>query len=421
MATRIVSAGPATVVNRGRPKSRKLSAAGHHPLVKQWGAELAATNHSAERCRVYCVQVNAFVNWLKATLNTRPEAISHAIAWRYLYERERTPIARTGLLRRPGTLKFTLIAINQFCTWLNTTGVIQSWENLSWSKFYGGPGSQPPLPAVEFTKTPLAERVTADMPVAQILDRYEADAALNGMMPRTAARNRWVIDRFLEYCALWHEHGPGDIVRDDVYSFIQSLLNTPKPGGGTRSPNTIKKNFNTIKSWCKWATAVRLLDDDPTAGLKGPKGRTVLLQPPPDDVVAHAMRVAYEGRTELLRWRNQLILMFLTMTGVRVGELAGLTRDDVEGRDEVTVNGKMSKQRLVGISPKLGRFIDRYLSMRRDGSAAFLVDHGADWWVIKAAGGWTSMASAERYIHAGAARLGLKAQQDFDPVELEAL
>ena len=69
--------------------------------------------------------------------------------------------------------------------------------------------------------------------------------------------------------------------------------------------------------------------------------------------------------------RDLAIVDFLSSTGVRVGELVGLDRDDIDmGRRECVVLGKGNKQRVVYFDARTKVHLEAYLDSRQDDSPA---------------------------------------------------
>ena len=78
----------------------------------------------------------------------------------------------------------------------------------------------------------------------------------------------------------------------------------------------------------------------------------------------------------LIQLRDKAILELLFCTGMRVSELTGLTREDVNlKKDEFTVRGKGDKPRVVFISNSARHWIKQYLGTRKDIDPALFVSH----------------------------------------------
>ena len=79
---------------------------------------------------------------------------------------------------------------------------------------------------------------------------------------------------------------------------------------------------------------------------------------------------------EIIRWRDQAILETLFSTGLRVGELCKLKRDQINlNRDEFTIRGKGGKLRIVFVSPTAKAALKMYFDKRRDMEPALFVAH----------------------------------------------
>ena len=80
--------------------------------------------------------------------------------------------------------------------------------------------------------------------------------------------------------------------------------------------------------------------------------------------------------SDLLQKRDKALLELLFSTGLRVSELAGLERDDVNiKKDEFSVRGKGGKVRVVFLSERARRYLKNYLDARRDVSQFLFIHH----------------------------------------------
>ncbi len=81
-------------------------------------------------------------------------------------------------------------------------------------------------------------------------------------------------------------------------------------------------------------------------------------------------------RTILVAARNQAIIHTLFASGMRVSEVAGLSRQDMDwGHGQALITGKGGRQRLVFFSPGALASINRYLDLRGDDGFAPLFLH----------------------------------------------
>lgn len=104
-------------------------------------------------------------------------------------------------------------------------------------------------------------------------------------------------------------------------------------------------------------------------------GNRPLPKLPPDDAVIALIAAARQvqpqpkkPRLELARLRNIAMLEALRTTGMRVGELVGLKRNDLDYRNRAArVTGKGDKQRLVYFDDVAWNALQDYLKARNDG------------------------------------------------------
>jgi integrase/recombinase XerD len=97
---------------------------------------------------------------------------------------------------------------------------------------------------------------------------------------------------------------------------------------------------------------------------------------PPDEAVQELLAAAHrvpprpkKPRLELARLRNIAILEALRSSGMRVGELVGLKRDDLDHRlHSARVTGKGEKERIVYFDDAAWHAIQAYLAARGDGA-----------------------------------------------------
>lgn len=80
--------------------------------------------------------------------------------------------------------------------------------------------------------------------------------------------------------------------------------------------------------------------------------------------------------SEVMKLRDKAILELLFSTGLRVSELAGLKKENVNlKKDEFTVTGKGRKSRVVFLSEQAKFWIKKYLEARKDINPFLFVSH----------------------------------------------
>ena len=129
-------------------------------------------------------------------------------------------------------------------------------------------------------------------------------------------------------------------------------------------PTTLSVEFRALQQFWRWALEEEEIDRSPMERMKAPK---VPDSPVPVVSVADFKKLLHtaEGRTFIDR-RDAAILLTLFDTGMRHGELLGLSVDDVDLRDRLAyVTGKGGHTRAVRFGTKTAVALDRYLRLRR--------------------------------------------------------
>jgi integrase/recombinase XerD len=209
------------------------------------------------------------------------------------------------------------------------------------------------------------------MQVREAVEGYLLDCRVRGLSERTIG---WY-DQKLFYLADWlREQGITDLERVTALhlrAFIQHLqrldahANNPKKpslSGKKVSTFTLKGYTQTMKTLFRWCIAEGLIEKDPSARVVRPKLPHYLI---PTLSVAHIEALmGVCDPTTAIGFRDQMIMLLLLDTGIRVSELAGLKLSDIH-EDYIVVVGKGSKQREIGISPVLSKHLWKYIRFYR--------------------------------------------------------
>lgn len=143
---------------------------------------------------------------------------------------------------------------------------------------------------------------------------------------------------------------------DDLQSFMNKMA---KEGYTTKS---ISRKTNSTKTFFKFLKASNLIEDDPARGLEHPKFEN---KPPRilSELEYRALRDAARGDARIFA----IIELFL-QTGIRIGELAKITLDDVKLDDPspslFVKPGEGSVERTIPLNKPAIEAIKRYLAIR---------------------------------------------------------
>ncbi len=167
------------------------------------------------------------------------------------------------------------------------------------------------------------------------------------------------INRFLDFA---REAGC-DI---DRHLMRRYLVHLQKSG---RSKKTLARAMAALRSYFGYLLKRKIVDSDPTEGLKTPAQTRNLPHVVPEDLLAQLME-APDAQTAI-GLRDKAILETLYATGLRISELLSLNIDDLhKDSDEIVVTGKRNKQRVVLIGSLALQAVDAYLSSGRPELAA---------------------------------------------------
>lgn len=155
-------------------------------------------------------------------------------------------------------------------------------------------------------------------------------------------------------------------VQDVDLEVLREWLWRATQRGDARS--TIARRTAAARGFFGWATEEDLIPADPSLSLVSPKrGRTLPTVGTADGIHSMLDRLAARAADgDPIDLRDHAILEVLYGSALRVSELTGLDRDDVDlDRATVRVLGKGSKERVVPFGVPARRAIEAYLSRGR--------------------------------------------------------
>ncbi|WP_374159061.1 tyrosine-type recombinase/integrase [Mycobacterium sp. G7A2] len=162
---------------------------------------------------------------------------------------------------------------------------------------------------------------------------------------------------FVRWCEA-NGHTPV-IDRQLVQRFVADIME-----GGV-APSTATLRLSALKQFTRWLIEEGELDDNPLLGVKAPKVDVKMVDALTDDELRLLLR-ACSGK-EFRDRRDEMVVRLLVETGMRAGEVLGLTVEDLDpGRGLVMIHKtKTGRGRYAPFSPQTGEAVDRYLRMRR--------------------------------------------------------
>ena len=180
--------------------------------------------------------------------------------------------------------------------------------------------------------------------------------SLGDLADSTVSAYRGDLDAFVDWAGRLQLDGPERVDRIRLRRYLAYLASCGK------SRRTIARRASALRRYFGWARRRGLVATDPSSGLSAPKGEARL----PRVLRPDEMRVLLDserGAGDPVQLRDDAVVELLYGSGVRVAELCGLDRDDVElGRARIVVKGKGGKTRVLPLSEPTCTALERWLS-----------------------------------------------------------
>jgi len=152
-----------------------------------------------------------------------------------------------------------------------------------------------------------------------------------------------------------------DITTEDLRGY---LIHCGENGAGKVTVDNIRRN---LSSFYNWLEVEDYIAKSPMRRIPKVKTAKMIKEPIPDEAL-ESLREACENP------RDRAILEFLSSTGVRVGELVLLDREDINFHErECVVFGKGNKERVVYFDARTKYHLQKYLNSRTDDNPALFV------------------------------------------------
>ena len=190
-----------------------------------------------------------------------------------------------------------------------------------------------------------------------LLGSWELHLRAERKSPATIKSYADGVRRFLAWCADTG-HSP-TLDRRTVAAFVADILDSGA------EPATARSRHLALRRFSAWLVEERELRDDPLLGSKPPKLDAKVV-PVLTEEQLRALVKACDG-PDLRDRRDESVVRLMAETGMRAGEVIGMTGSDVDLPHGLAVvrRGKGGKGRTVPFGPQTGRALDRYLRLRR--------------------------------------------------------
>jgi site-specific recombinase XerD len=132
----------------------------------------------------------------------------------------------------------------------------------------------------------------------------------------------------------------------------------------TEAPETVLTRHRHLRAFFKWLEREEIIDKNPMSTMREPSAPQ---QPPPvlTDAQLRAIFATVRADKTFAGVRDFAILITLADTGCRVGELVGMTVDDISFDDgTIEVTGKGRRRRRIAFGARAGKALLAYLRAR---------------------------------------------------------
>ena len=195
------------------------------------------------------------------------------------------------------------------------------------------------------------------MKIQEALDEFLLDGQARRLSPKTLGWYEDMLHQARDFLEEEMQIESVERVRPrDLRQFIAKLDEQ-----GLR-PCSVSAHFRAVRAFFNWLAEESIVSDNPVRRLSPPRvPRRIPPSIPPDDV----RRLIKACSDTPMGARNRAIIVMLWDTGLRVGELVGLTLESLR-LDEgyVVVIGKGDKEREVPIGRVAVRYLKKWLDVR---------------------------------------------------------
>jgi site-specific recombinase XerD len=142
------------------------------------------------------------------------------------------------------------------------------------------------------------------------------------------------------------------VAREDLMAFLTKL------GKDGYTPKSVSRKINSIKTFYRFLKSQGHISEDPTNNISHPKYE---VKPP-----RILSKVEYRALRDACRddFRISAIVELFLQTGLRIGELANLTLEDIRGQELHISAQESHAERMVPLNKAAKQAIDRYLEIR---------------------------------------------------------
>lgn len=183
---------------------------------------------------------------------------------------------------------------------------------------------------------------------------FELDCKVRKLSHKTIRNYTAILRLFTKFVI--NGSGIGTLEEIRVTHIKQFLLDAEERG---RKPQYINDLLKVLKVFFKYHVEEGTIPHNPTERIHNVKQPKVLIRTFREDEIRRLLN--YFNKLDFLSVRNKTLLAMLFDTGLRCNEALTMTFDQIHS-DFILVHGKGNKERMVPVSPYLGKLLLRYRS-----------------------------------------------------------
>lgn len=160
------------------------------------------------------------------------------------------------------------------------------------------------------------------------------------------------LEQLIEFLQEQGKNSPAEVLPADIEKFRDSLR------GEDYTAKSVSRKLNAVKTFFRWLVTQRVIETDPAAPVAHPR----YTNPAPRIL----SKMEYGALRDAARddERISAIIELMLQTGIRIGEVANLTLDDVK-KDKIVIKPYESQEgREIPLNQSARRALDRYLRVR---------------------------------------------------------
>ena len=202
--------------------------------------------------------------------------------------------------------------------------------------------------------------------VQKMIDGFLLDCSARRLSIHTISDYRNTLRKFSAYVG--SDKSITAITRFDLRAFFASQ---------TVSNKSVRNYFGALSVFFKFAMAEEIIEENPLIGIKLPKPETRAIEPISDADIRKLIK-SIDSYKSVHKNRNRAIIYLLLDTGLRVSELCGIMRENLDLDNRTAkVFGKNSKERIVAFSQTTAKHLWRYSSTsENDSEFLFIANNG---------------------------------------------